>query len=144
MMVDESTKRGSLAEKLDTLFKTVGKEGGKEPTYQDLADRIAERSGVKISPSYIWELRTGVTTNPRRGHLEALAAYFGVPVSYFFDESDPERVDPVMLAAMRNPEMRRVVVRASDLSPAGVAALARIVESLRMMEKLPADGDGSA
>ncbi len=144
MMIDQKTKRGSLAEKLDTLFKTVGKEGGKEPTYQDLADRIAERSGVRISPSYIWEMRTGVTINPRRSHMEALAAYFGVPVSYFFDESDPERVDPVMLAAMRNPEMRRVVVRASDLSPAGVAALARIVESLRMMEKLPADGDGTS
>lgn len=73
MMIDQSTKQRSLAEKLDTLFKTIGKEGGREPTYQDLADRIAERSGVKISPSYIWELRTGVTTNPRRSHMEALA-----------------------------------------------------------------------
>ena len=49
--------------------------------------------GPKVSANYIWQLRTGARNNPSLRHIEALAEYFGVPPTYFFDDDLAERVN---------------------------------------------------
>src|SRR5690349_178372 len=82
----------TLAEKLDRLFRIVRPKARDEYTYEEVASAIRER-GVMISHTYIWQLRKGARDNPTLRHLEALAEFFGVSPSYFFDEAASRRID---------------------------------------------------
>ena len=81
--------KASLAEKIDRLFERAQDREGRELSYQEVAKGIEQRTGVKISPSYLWELRKGGADNPRRAHLEGLASYFGVSPAYFYEDERP-------------------------------------------------------
>ncbi|AGM05515.1 hypothetical protein AORI_2929 [Amycolatopsis keratiniphila] len=82
----------SLAEKLDHLFAHVTRRNGTEFTYEEVASAITAE-GVTISQSYVWQLRKGKKDNPTLKHLQGLADFFGVPVTYFFNEDVSDRVD---------------------------------------------------
>ncbi|RSN43373.1 hypothetical protein DMC64_22290 [Amycolatopsis sp. WAC 04197] len=82
----------SLAEKLDHLFAHVTRRNGSEFTYEEVASAITAE-GVTISQSYVWQLRKGKKDNPTLKHLQGLADFFGVPVTYFFNEGVSDRVD---------------------------------------------------
>ncbi|UMO99884.1 helix-turn-helix domain-containing protein [Amycolatopsis sp. EV170708-02-1] len=82
----------SLAEKLDHLFAHVTRRNGTEFTYEEVASAITAE-GVTISQSYVWQLRKGKKDNPTLKHLQGLADFFGVPVTYFFNEGVSDRVD---------------------------------------------------
>ncbi len=134
----------TLAEKLDLLFKTMHSRHRGEYTYDEVAQGIRKQDGPTISPAYIWQLRNGVKDNPRKKHLEALATFFGVPPSYFFDETAGARIyaQLELLAAMRDAKIRNLAMRAFDLSPDSVRAVADLVEHLRRIQGLP-NGDGN-
>ena len=70
--------------------------------------------------------------------MEALADFFGVPVSYFLDDDDAVRIDAelAMLAALRDAGVRRVALRAAGLSPKSLSAIQVIVERARELEGL--------
>jgi transcriptional regulator with XRE-family HTH domain len=70
----------SFAAKLNHLFATVRPAHGGEATYREVAAAIAEQGGPTISPSYIYQLRSGIRQNPTLRHVQALAKYFGVEV----------------------------------------------------------------
>ncbi|WP_410658237.1 helix-turn-helix domain-containing protein [Amycolatopsis sp. lyj-112] len=82
----------SLAEKLDHLFANVTRRNGHEFSYEEVASAITA-AGVTISQSYVWQLRKGKKDNPTLKHLQGLADFFGVPVTYFFNEDVSDRVD---------------------------------------------------
>ncbi len=65
----------SLALKLKKLREKNGQ------SLQQVAD------GVGISKVHVWELEKGSSSNPSMDILKGLAAHFGVPVSYFSDDS---------------------------------------------------------
>ena len=132
----------SLADKLDHLFAVVHPAKG-EYTYDHVSKAIESRGGPTISAAYIWQLRKGVRDNPTKRHLEALADFFGVPPSYFFDEEDARRVDAELelLAAMRDAGVRHVALRATGLSQQSLAAIASMIEQARQIEGL-GDGNG--
>jgi transcriptional regulator with XRE-family HTH domain len=139
MQADEQAKTPSLADKLDHLFSVVHPAKG-EYTYDHVSKAIKSRGGPTVSAAYIWQLRKGVRDNPTKRHLEALADFFGVPPSYFFDEDDARRVDAELelLAAMRDAGVRQVALRATGLSPQSLAAITAMIEHARQLEGLSA------
>ena len=130
-------QEGALAERLDYLFRTVRGRGQAEYSYREEASGIVE-TGVTISPSYIWQLRTGVKDNPTKRHIEALAAFFGVPPSYFFDDSENERVvaELAVLASLRDSGVTSLALRANGLSSASLRLIADLIERTRELEGL--------
>jgi transcriptional regulator with XRE-family HTH domain len=113
----------SLAHKLDKLFQTVHRPGGKEYSYEAVAENIRQANGPTISATYIWQLRKGIRNNPTKKHLEALARFFGVAPAYFFDDDF-------------DAPARRIACRVGDLSPHSLRAIEDLVEAARKLEGL--------
>jgi len=128
----------TLADKLDHLFATVRPVKG-EYTHEQVATAIEEAGGPTISPTYVWQLRKGLRDNPTKHHLEALAAFFGVPAAYFLDDETAARVNEQLelLAAFRDPNVRRLAVAASGLSEQTLRTVIEMVERARELEGLP-------
>lgn len=125
----------SLAEKIDKLFTTVRTQG-REYTYQEVARGCSELSGGTFSKTYVWQLRTGQRDNPTKRHLEALAAFFRVPVAYFFDDEATERVDTqiALASALRHAGVRDIALRAMRMDDAGRASLLRILSEVSALQ----------
>jgi transcriptional regulator with XRE-family HTH domain len=138
--------RRSLADKLNHLFATVKPRTGQEFSNEHVVRAIAERSGVTISQSYIWQLRKGKKDNPTLKHLQALADFFGVPAAYFFDDEVAGRIEEQLgaLAAEQarlneqGSQVRLMAMRAGELSPQRrrqVMELLDVVYRLEQAEK---------
>ncbi|GAA4964460.1 helix-turn-helix domain-containing protein [Kineococcus glutinatus] len=128
----------SLAEKVDLLFQTVRPAKG-EYSYEHVASAIKAAGGPTISAAYLWMLRNGKRDNPTLRHLEALASFFGVPPSYFFDDALATQVEEQLrlVATLRDVGVRRVALRASGLSSESLATIAEMIERVRKLEGLP-------
>ncbi|HEV7647846.1 MAG TPA: helix-turn-helix domain-containing protein [Actinophytocola sp.] len=137
----------SLAGKLNHLFANSTTRGGQEYSNEQVAAAIVT-TGVTISQSYIWQLRKGKKDNPTFKHLQALAAFFGVPVSYFFDDEVTDRVDQQLdelkteqdrlNKIMGGSDAQLMALRAGELSPRGrrqVMDLLDVVHRLEQAEK---------
>ncbi|MEV6209582.1 helix-turn-helix transcriptional regulator [Kitasatospora sp. NPDC051914] len=134
--------RARFAERLDHLFRTVHPAGRGPYTYAEVADGIKEAAGSDskgISASAIQQLRTGSKTNPTMNTIEALAQFFGVRPSYFFDDESAERTaaELSLLASMRDNNVRTIATRASGLSPETLSVLQGFIERARALEGLP-------
>jgi transcriptional regulator with XRE-family HTH domain len=129
----------TLAERLDRLFRSVHPAGRGEYSYEEVAAGIRDQ-GTMISHTYVWQLRKGARDNPTMRHLEGLAQFFGVPMSYFLDENTAE-IDAQLrlLSALRDFPVRNIALRAADLSPAGLAAIQAMIEHARSLEGLPTE-----
>ena len=136
MGVDESP---SLAEKLERLFQTVHPPGRSPYSNAEVASALQRDGGPTVSATYLWQLRKGLRANPTKAHLEALARFFGVNPSYFFDESSKADMDGqlAMLAVMRDAGVRAIALRSSGLSEESLQAIQGMVENARRLEKLP-------
>jgi transcriptional regulator with XRE-family HTH domain len=139
--------RRPLADKLNHLFATATARGGQEFSNEQVAAAIVA-TGVTISQSYVWQLRKGKKDNPTFKHLQALAAFFGVPVSYFFDDEVTDRVDQQLEELkeeqarlhriMGSSDAQLMALRAGELSPQGrrqVMDLLDVVHRLEQAEK---------
>ena len=143
-MADRSGGR-TLAERLDTLFKTV-QPLRREYTNEEVARGCTEVGQGTFSKTYVWQLRTGQRDNPTKRHLEALAAFFGVPVTYFFDDDTAARVDSqlALAAALRDVGVRNAALRISSLDDASRQSLLRIVQEITQMYSSASDGGPTA
>ncbi|MFG3253277.1 helix-turn-helix domain-containing protein [Streptomyces sp. NPDC048172] len=128
----------SLADKIDRLFETIHPKGRGPYSYKEVEAGIRDQGGPVMSSSYIWQLRTGKRDNPTMRHLEALAGFFGVSPSYFFDEEESERItaELSMLATMRDQQVRSVAMRASGLSTETLETIKGFIERARDLEGL--------
>lgn len=142
-MSDGGSRRRTLAERLDYLFRTVRESERREYSNEDVAAAIIRDQQVTISASYIWYLRTGQRDNPTFKHLNALARFFGVPPAYFFDDETSARVEAELglLAAMRDASVRDVALRASGLSAKSLDTINDVISRVRELEGLPPYGD---
>jgi transcriptional regulator with XRE-family HTH domain len=131
----------TLAERLDLLFRTRHAQGKPEPTYQEVADEIAEAGGPSVGAAYLYMLRTGRRTSPRVELLTALARYFQVPASYLLGEDGSAQISDELelLLALRDSDVRQLALRSRGLSPESRKAIAAMVEQLRQVEGLPPD-----
>lgn len=137
-MPEEQRLARSLAEKLDSLFELFHRPGGGQYTHEEVAVALRERGGPTISATYVWQLRKGHRDNPTKRHLEALADFFGVPPSYFFDDEAAARIDEELklLAAMRDASVRGVALRAAGLSTDSLTFVREAIEHARRLEGL--------
>lgn len=136
MRTDQPPAGKPLAAKIDHLFRTIRAANGREYTYREVAKAIEEAGGPTISSTYLWQLRGGARDNPTKGHLEALAHFFDVPPAYFFDDEAAARIEAelALLVALRDTSVRRIALRAAQLSPRGLEALTTMVEQVRQLE----------
>lgn len=143
MSAGSDDKPGSLADRLDLLFRTKHPAGSTEPGYQEVVDAIAAAGGPSVTAAYLYALRTGRRSNPHTELLTALARHFGVPVSYFLDEQDAEDLTGQLqlLVALRDSGAERLALRAHGLSDGSRQVLAAMVEQLRKAEGLPEDDE---
>lgn len=139
-MSDVGTEQLSeLAEKLNRLFGVMRKPGQPPLSNAAAAEAITAKTGVAISAAYLWQLRTGVKSNPTIAHLRAIAEYFGVPASYLIDEGDPNGIGEQLatLQTFRDAGVRDLAARASGLTPASLESIRRMVDQARLFERLP-------
>ncbi len=143
---EDCSTGGTLADKVNRLFRAVRPAGRGEYSNQDVATALVERGSASISATYIWQLRKGLRDSPTKRHLEALAQFFGVPPSYFFDDEAGQQVaaELDLLAAMRDAGVRQIAQRTAGLSPAGLDVIHSLVEHVRQLEGLPERSGGSA
>ncbi|MEU5437997.1 helix-turn-helix transcriptional regulator [Streptomyces sp. NPDC020719] len=108
----------SLADRINFLFSVTRDPNGRQYSNEQIAAAI-RTTGVAISQSYIWQLRKNKKTNPTLRHLQALADFFRVPVSYFFDDCIADRLEPVISrfeATVTDSQIRLIVLRTEQLS----------------------------
>ena len=129
----------TLSERIDRLFRTQRSARGREYTYREVASAVTGQDGVTFSPAYLWQLRTGAKDNPTMRHLEALARFFQVSPSYFFDDELTEFPDTEVrqLVASRNETLRQMTVTLLGLSDESLNAVLNLACRLRQLEGLP-------
>ena len=125
----------SLAEKIDRLIKAKRARERRTYSYKDLAAAIRALGGASISAAYLWQLHTGVKDNPQKKTLETLAAFFGVPVTYFFDTDEATRLYEQLPIAL-DADVRKIALRAADLSPESRAVIGEMIEQARKIEAM--------
>jgi transcriptional regulator with XRE-family HTH domain len=143
-MTDEDVASPELpliARRLDALFRTRLPKGGggREYSYKEVEKAINDVAGPKsISHSYIWQLRTGKSANPTLRGLSLLAAFFSVPITYFFDNEEAERLASKLdlVDAFSDDLVLRIATRANGLSDASLTAILAIIENARTIEGL--------
>ena len=117
----EPLPSSTLAERLDFLFRRVNGSDRGEYSYREVAHAIEEAGGPSVSATYLMYLRKGQRTNPTLQHLEALARFFGVPVTYFLEDATArdvrEGID--LVAMLRDDELRVLARHLRQLSPEG-------------------------
>jgi transcriptional regulator with XRE-family HTH domain len=143
MTEQEAEQARTLAQKVDRLFRTIHPRERGEYTFEEVAEGIRARGGPTVSATYLWQLRKGLRDNPTKKHLEALADFFGVSPSYFFDEDAAKRIDAELdvLAALRDNPVRQIALRAVGLSTESLATIADMIERVRQLEGLPEPGE---
>ena len=129
----------TLADKLNHLFETVHPAGRGPYGNEEVAAAIRDQGGPTISATYIWLLRKGRRDNPTLKHVEALAAFFGVPPAYFFDDDTTAKVDAELglLTAMKDAGVQKVALRVAGLSPRSLDSITEMIERVRELEGLP-------
>jgi transcriptional regulator with XRE-family HTH domain len=138
------TGSGSLAQRIDHLFQAV-QPHGREYSYDEVARGCEALTSGTFSKTYVWQLRTGQRDNPTKRHLEALAAFFGVPVAYFFEDVVVDRVNSqlALAVALRDADVRDIALRALKMDDATRRSLARIVNEISEMQRARTEEPGA-
>ncbi|MCM6778554.1 helix-turn-helix domain-containing protein [Nocardia sp. CDC159] len=128
-----------LAAKINRLFDVMRKPSDPPLSNAAAAEAITQATGTSISSAYLWQLRSGLKSNPTVVHLRAIAQFFGVPASYLIDAGPDEEIESQlsMLQAMKDAGVRNLALRASGLAPRTLAGIAAIVDRAREVENLP-------
>lgn len=107
----------TFRDRLNYLFATHLSPDGDEYSLREVSDG----TGGKITIPHLSRMRTGKVALPGAGRLEALAAFFAVPVGFFLTGRGLEPPRPPDLAedeelreALRNPVVREIAMRARE------------------------------
>jgi transcriptional regulator with XRE-family HTH domain len=129
----------TFAARLNRLFDSVYPPGrGPHTSAEVIAALKAE--GITMSAPYLSQLRSGNRTNPSSATMAALANFFRIKAAYFTDDEYYEKLDKELafLNTMRDENVRRIALRASELSPDAQQDLVQRVDELRRKEHLDA------
>ncbi|NBH10435.1 XRE family transcriptional regulator [Amycolatopsis sp. SID8362] len=122
----------SFAERLAHLIATVHPPDRKPYSYREIATGVADQTGVSMSATHVQQLAVGARKDPKRSHIQALAQFFGVPVTYFFDDEVAGQVDQQVedVVAWRDAEARTLAQRAMRLSPRDRETVTALLDQL--------------
>jgi transcriptional regulator with XRE-family HTH domain len=125
-----------VAERIERLFQSIRKPNREPYSNEEVARACREATGESFSAVYLWQLRTGRRDNPTKRHLEALAGFFQVPTTYFFEVESGDRIgeELMLLGALRDAGVRNVALRAATLSPQGLTTIADLIEAIARRE----------
>lgn len=129
----------TFSARLNRLFDTVYPPGrGPHTSAEVIAALKAE--GITMSAPYLSQLRSGNRTNPSSATMAALANFFRIKSSYFTDDEYYEKLDKELawVATLRDDGVRRIALRASELSPEGQLDVMERINELRRSEHLDA------
>lgn len=126
----------TFAEQLNELFTRSPRRITNATVAQALTDR-----GCSISIPYLSQLRSGVRVRPADRYVRALAQYFSVPLSHFYDAPFESGTDTglshdlELIHAINDNAVRGLLCNAHGLSPASVDILLRFEGHLRVLVK---------
>lgn len=126
------TDERSFADGLAHLIATVHPPDRKPYSYREIARGVAEQTGVTMSPTHVQQLAVGARSDPKRSHIQALAQFFGVPVTYFFDQEVAKQIDAQVgdVVAWRDTEARGLAERAMQLSSRDRETVSALMDQL--------------
>lgn len=130
---------GVIAERLRYLFENKRKPNGKRYSYREALKAIEAEGGPSISVGYLSQLVTGVRTNPMMDAIQALAQFFGVPLSYFDAHENTEETNEQLklVAALQHAGVQDVAMRTVGLPPESIALVLSMIDRVREIEGLP-------
>jgi transcriptional regulator with XRE-family HTH domain len=128
----DSAGNSSFAARLTHLIATVHPPDRKPYSYREIAQGVADSTGVSMSATHVQQLAVGARLDPKRSHIQALAQFFGVPVTYFFDDAVAEEIDKQVddVVAWRDTEARAMAQRAMRLSPRDRETVSTLMDQL--------------
>jgi transcriptional regulator with XRE-family HTH domain len=129
----------TFSARLNRLFDTVYPPGrGPHTSAEVIAALKAE--GITMSAPYLSQLRSGNRTNPSSATMAALANFFRIKSSYFTDDEYYEKLDKELawVSTLRDDGVRRLALRAAELSPEGQVDVMERIDQLRREEHLDA------
>jgi len=132
-----------LAERLNLLFAHVPRTGGSELYSNDRAASDLAAAGISVTTGYLRQLRSGKRRNPTARLLAGIAQLFEVPITYFFDDDQADKITAQLqaLTRLRAAGVRGIVARSGDLTAADLNALAPLLEQIRQLDQ-EADQEG--
>lgn len=124
----------SFAERLEYLIANMHPAGRGPYTDAEVSAGIAAQGG-HLSRTALGKLRKGIQRNPTLATMRALAAYFGVPTSYFTEE-DATGIQAQLAVAVfrRDTEVRAMALRMGRLSAESVRTLSTLSKQLVAIE----------
>lgn len=138
----------TLADKTEWLFQHMrNPEDGQPYSNARIAAKIERESGFSVTPTTIWNIRTGKSDNPSWKLIEGLARAFGVTPMYFTDDEAAQQTQEelALLTALHDAGVRNLALRAQGLTPESLATVRELIERVRHLEGLRdlKDGRGS-
>jgi transcriptional regulator with XRE-family HTH domain len=130
--MDRPEPATDLAAKLNRLFGLHRRPDGRRYTLRDVSKAVSD-DGIPLSASYLSQLVTGRRENPSGAVLRGLARFFATDVSYFLGEPAQVELIEANLAlqqVVRDRRVRDIAVRAAQLSPTSLRALAAFIDHL--------------
>lgn len=117
-------KPDNFAEKLNRLFEEKKKPDG---TPYSQTEVIEGTKGV-LTRVYLWKLRTGRASNPGYHIIKAIADFFGIDPSYFFESDETEA--GFIKEAQENDLVDQIALRSSRLDKDGKQAVLYMIDSI--------------
>ncbi|MGW5054001.1 helix-turn-helix domain-containing protein [Actinokineospora sp. NPDC004072] len=130
-----------LTSRLDRLFR-ISRPHGRQWSNAEVAAEIKKANpDLRVSGAYLSMLRTGKRTSPSTDLLLALARFFGVNPSYFFDDEDGqgERVRRQLeqLEMLRERGVVGIAQRAVGLPQSNLDLIIAMLDQARRQQGLP-------
>ncbi|WP_306364986.1 helix-turn-helix transcriptional regulator [Nocardia sp. CC227C] len=110
---------------VDALFHKRWPEGNKFATVE-VAEYVSRRTGHNIDRQYIYRIKTGRVRKVDAQVLDAIAAFFGQPLTYFSEEQ-AHIEDAELAAALDAAGMQIVGLRSRELTPIARQELLRLI-----------------
>ncbi|WP_308820256.1 hypothetical protein [Pseudonocardia alni] len=121
-------RRGTIPQRVFYLFSTVTQADGRPYPATDVA-RWINANGGKITNVYIQKLISGERgERPQSSYLQWIGKFFGVGISFFYDDNPPE-IDGqyqnaiIMLRNPKSAELQQLYGRLTPLQQEGVRRL---------------------
>jgi transcriptional regulator with XRE-family HTH domain len=139
MAEDPTSRSGRLARRLDALFHSVHPPGEKEYSNDAVAEAIRAAGVPRVSGAYLQQLRNGVKDNPSTRLLQALVDYFGVKMTYLFEDEEAAQVDlgVAVLTRLVEAGMFDTAARLADLPADDRELVRQVVDHLAQLQGLP-------